>query len=622
MERRLTTIVAADIAGFSRLVGADEEGTLAAQRAHRAELIDPLLAKHNGRIANTAGDGMLVEFSSAVEAVRWATAMQEEMRARNADLPEDRRIKFRVGINVGDVVDEDGDLLGDGVNIAARLEALAPPGGVILSGTVHDQVRDRLDLDFADLGEVRVRNIARPVRAFQVLKDGETPVQVPKPKRGWPISASSMVMLLMIVAMAVVWYVQTPEFEPADPANMAYAIDDKPSIAVLAFDNLTGDPEQEHVSDGISEDIISTLARLPGLVVIARNSSFAYKGKPVDVRQIAEELSVRYVLEGSLQQSDDTIRITAQLVDAVAGHHRWSQRFDQPRADFFRVRDEITDRIVRELNIEIVEGNFYSHRDELFGSMETWLIGRELSWHNRKFTAADNRIANDLAQQVLAKEPNSVWAHEYLAWGYSRDARFRWSDNPAESLRLAETHAEMAIELDDRYPGGYISLSWIRNIQDRNAEAIALGEKALELAPGDSLVLGILAFVYQKDMQAGRAIELFQQAIRVNRKAPGWIWENYGEALIMDGRYDDAIPVYVEALKSAKGLAAAESHLGLAVAYDALGREDEAKAEIKAALQDAPRFSVAFLREYQRYKDLDYEERWLATLQRLGLPEG
>lgn len=303
MERRLTTIVAADIAGFSRLIGLDEEATLTAQRAHLSELVDPLLEKHGGRIANTAGDSLLIEFPSAVEAVRCCIVLQEGMAKRNAEIPDEHRILYRVGINVGDVVDRDGDLLGDGVNIAARLEALAPPGGIVVGRGVRDQVRDRLELNLIDLGKVEVKNISRPVHAFQVLREGEAalPLAEPAPQRRvWMIAAA---LLMVVLAGAGYWYIQRPEFRPADPAKMAYALTDEPAIAVLAFDNLTGDSEQEHVSDGLSEDIITALARMKGLLVMARNSSFAYKGKAVDVRQIAEELSVRYVMEGSLQSN-------------------------------------------------------------------------------------------------------------------------------------------------------------------------------------------------------------------------------------------------------------------------------------------------------------------------------
>ncbi len=357
MDRRLAAIVAADVAGFSRLVGTDEEGTLAELRAHRAELIDPLLAQHNGRVANTAGDSLLIEFPSAVDAVRCAIALQDGMRARSSDVAEDRRIEYRIGVNVGDVVPDGEDLLGEGVNVAARLEGLAPPGGIVLSRSARDQVRDRMELNLADLGEVEAKNITRPVRAFQVLRDGEVPVQPVDPGRRWALWRFAAAAAALLVAAWTWWQWIDPEISPADPANMAFALPDKPSIAVLAFDNLSGDPDQEFVSDGISEDITSALARIPQLFVIARNSAFSYKGMPVKIQRIAEELGVRYVLEGSVQRDGDRLRVTALLIDAVQGHHLWSERYDRDITDLFAVKDEITREIASNLNVKLALGN-------------------------------------------------------------------------------------------------------------------------------------------------------------------------------------------------------------------------------------------------------------------------
>ncbi len=617
MKRRLTTIVAADIAGFSRLVGLDEEGILSAQRAHRAELVDPLIIRHGGRIANTAGDSLLIEFPSAVEAMRCMVAMQAGMAERNADTPEDRQILYRIGINVGDVIPDGDDLLGDGVNIAARLEALAPPGGIVVSRTVRDQIRDRDVVDLTDLGEVEVKNIARPVRAFRVLAEGEVAVAPPKPRRRWPVIAAATVVLL---AGGAWWWTERPEFTPADSAKMQHALD-KPSIAVLAFDNLTGDPEQENVSDGISEDIISTLARLPGVVVISRNSSFSYKGKAADVRQIAEEMSVRYVVEGSLQSFGENVRITAQLIDAVSGHHVWSQKFDRPRAEFFTVRDEITFQIIQELNAKLVEGSSYNSNSISLKTLEAWLLARKAVSHDRLWNKADNQIGLDLLHRILKIEPDSVWANSRVSTLTARQIQYGWTDDREAAFRKATAYAEKAIALDPTAPDGYDAMAYLRFNQGRIEEAIELEEKALDLAPGDSDLLTVLALFYQKDGQPDRAIELFKRATRSDRLAAVWAWENYGESLIMAGRYEEAVPIYFEALKSAKGFFVTEIHLGLAIAYDALGQDDKAQAAIRAAIESYPRLTVPYLRNFQRYKDQDYKDRWLAKLKRLGVPE-
>ena len=309
VERRLAAVLAADVAGYSRLMGIDEEGTLAALKAHRRELIDPKIAEHRGRIVKTTGDGALVEFASAVDATRCAVEIQSTMAERNSSIPEGRRVEFRIGINVGDVIIDEGDIYGDGVNIAARLESIAQPGGICLSDDAYRQVRDKLDLNFQDFGEQELKNIARPVRVYRLH-----PPTTPPGGQTRPIKV--------------------------------LALPDKPSIAVLPFQNMSGDPEQEYFTDGMVEDIITGLSRIKWLFVIARNSTFTYKGRAIDVKQIGRELGVRYVLEGSVRRVTDRIRITGQLIDAVSGAHAWAERYDRKSDDLFALQDEITLSVV------------------------------------------------------------------------------------------------------------------------------------------------------------------------------------------------------------------------------------------------------------------------------------
>jgi adenylate cyclase len=307
VERRLAAILAVDVAGYSRLMGEDEEGTLAALRAVRRELGDPKITEHRGRIVKTTGDGLLVEFASVVDAVRCAVEVQREMVARNAAVPAARRIEFRMGVNVGDIIIEDGDIFGDGVNIAARLEALAEPGGICISAAAHEQVRDKLDVSFEDMGEQQVKNIARPVRTHRIV-----------------IGSTA---------------------EPITAASTELSLPEKPSIAVLPFQNMSGDPEQEYFADGIVEEITTGISRLPWLFVIARNSSFTYKGKAVDVKQVARELGVRYVLEGSVRKAANRVRITAQLIDTTSGAHIWADRFDGALDDIFELQDQVASNV-------------------------------------------------------------------------------------------------------------------------------------------------------------------------------------------------------------------------------------------------------------------------------------
>ena len=336
--RRLAAIFAADMVGYSRLMEADEEGTIARQKAHRKELIDPKIAEHDGRIVKLMGDGMLVEFASVVDAVRCAVEVQQAMAEREGDVPEEQRIRYRVGINLGDIVIEDDDILGDSVNIAARLEAMAVPGGVMVSRAARDQIRDKLDLRIEDLGEHKVKNIARPVRVFRILLDDE------------PASLTG----------------------PADQAP-ASAPPEKPSIAVLAFENMSGDPEQEYFADGIAEDIITALSKFREFIVIARNSSFTYKGNAVDVKRVAQELGVRYVLEGSVRKAGSRVRITGQLIDAATGAHIWAERYDRGLEDIFAVQDEITQSIVGAIAPGIVSAEVQRAQRKDPGQLDAWV---------------------------------------------------------------------------------------------------------------------------------------------------------------------------------------------------------------------------------------------------------
>lgn len=353
-QRRLAAILAADVVGYSKLMGEDEEGTLAALTAHSKEFIEPGIAAHQGRLVKTTGDGLLVEFASVVDAVRCAVAVQDGMRARNAQTPETKRILFRIGINLGDVIAQDDDVFGDGVNVAARLEGLANPGGICISRAARDQVRDKLDYQLEDLGEVEVKNIARPVRAFNVLFDGNSPIVANRPasRRLQAISAAA-VCVCVVIAGGLWWWSQAERMPPASSGKSALTLPDKPSIAVLPFDNASSDKEQEYFSDGVTEDIITDLSKISGLFVIARNSTFTYKGKLVKARQIGEELGVRYVLQGSVRRTQDKMRITAQLIDAATGGHLWAERYDRELKDVFAVQTEVAQQVAKALAVTL-----------------------------------------------------------------------------------------------------------------------------------------------------------------------------------------------------------------------------------------------------------------------------
>jgi len=405
-ERRLAAILAVDVAGYSRLMGEDEEGTLAALRAIRRELGDPKIKEHRGRIVKTTGDGLLIEFASVVDAVRCAVETQREMATRNAGIPPERPIEFRMGINLGDIIVEDGDIFGDGVNIAARLEALADPGGICVSRVVRDQVRDKLDFSFADMGEQQVKNIARPVRAHRVLVAAEAVA---------PASAGDLI------------------------TTSARPVAQKPSIAVLPFANMSGDAEQEYFSEGITEDIITNLSRNRAFFVISRSTSFTYKGPAVDVGKMARELGVRYVVEGSVRRAGNRVRITAQLIDAETGHHLWADRYDRELADVFAVQDEIAQSIAGAIAPGIISAEIRHAQLKDPGQLGAWDRTVRAHWHIRRFTQSDLAEARRLLEEAVALDPTNSMALADLAFAHHFESVFGWGEAPAEShLRLGE----------------------------------------------------------------------------------------------------------------------------------------------------------------------------------------
>jgi adenylate cyclase len=404
--RRLTAILAADVAGYSRLMGADEEGTHERLKAHRRALVDPKIAEHHGRIVKTTGDGLLVEFPSVVDAVRCAVDVQRGMVERNAAISVDERIEFRVGINLGDVIVEGEDIFGDGVNIAARLEALAEPGGICVSRVVRDQVRDKLDAGFEDRGEQQVKNIARPVHVYRI-----------------PIAENA-------------------------PARAPLPLPDKPSIAVLPFANMSGDPEQEYFADGIVEEITTALSKARWFFVIARNSSFTYKGRAVDVKQVSRDLGVRYVLEGSVRRASNRIRITAQLIDAANGAHVWAERYDRELADIFAVQDEITERVVAAIEPELYAAEHFRSQRKPPENLDAWeCVIRALSYIGQA-TRGGNTEAETLCRRAIAIAPGYGQAHSLLAWLLVR--RSVWAGGIGTVLPEATAEARTALALDER----------------------------------------------------------------------------------------------------------------------------------------------------------------------------
>ncbi|HTK86169.1 MAG TPA: adenylate/guanylate cyclase domain-containing protein, partial [Nitrospiraceae bacterium] len=413
VERRLAAVLAADVAGYSRLMGTDEEGTLARLKAVRKDLVDPAIAFHRGRIVKTTGDGMLVEFASAVDAARSAIEVQRGMAERNADVPQQIRLEFRIGIHVGDIIIDENDIFGDGVNIAARLEGIAEPGGLCISDDAQRQIRGKIDIAFDDMGPQVLKNIVEPMRSWRLLLDENTPAKT--------------------------W--EKPSSEPA-----VRTLADKPSIAILPFQNMSADSEQEHFCDGLVEDIITTLSKLAGLRVIARNSTFAYKGRSVDIREAARQLGVRYVLEGSVRKSGNRIRITAQLIDATDGAHLWAERYDRDMDDIFAIQDEITLVLATEMQVKLTEGEQARLHYTTTTNVEAWTCWVQgMSHHRQAVTKEAQGQARFFWEKALALDPASASLNAKLGFLHCLDARFGWWDDRETATDKARAYADRAL---------------------------------------------------------------------------------------------------------------------------------------------------------------------------------
>lgn len=544
-DRRLAAIVAADIAEYSRLMGRNEERTVQMLRAYRAEIVEPLLEIHGGRIANTAGDSLLVEFPSAVEAVRCSLELQDEIRRRNQGVPEDEQLVFRIGINVGDVIAEGRDLLGDGVNVAARLEGVSDPGGVVVSRSARDQVRDRLDIDFEDLGEIELKNIARPVRAFRISRGraaadvpgigpGNAALPDPIPAAGLPgrherksrVPACVGGLLAVIVAaMFAVWRIVEP-FTPDDRAEQRDALSptDRPSLAVLPFHNPAGNPEQAYFADGMAEDLITDLSKVSSLLVISRNSSFTFKGRNATVEEVANALGVRFVLEGSVRYSGQILRVNAQLVDTVTGGTIWAERYDRDRQGVFQMQDEITTSIVHALKKTLLPGELEKLQTADTVSVaahDAYLRGLALY---RRSDPVSNASAAEAFRRSLKLDPEygrakSALAKAYVQAGigpqaYAAAMNIHWSEGLAQAWALLDQTA------GPPDAGRHVIRSWLALRKHQHRQAITEARRALELEPNETDAMEALAeaLIYAGQVEAG--LEEARRALRQNPGSP------------------------------------------------------------------------------------------------------
>jgi adenylate cyclase len=511
-KRKLTAVMSADVVGYSRLMGEDEADTVQTLSVYK-EIMFTLIKQHRGRVIDSPGDNLLAEFASVVDAVQCAVAVQKELQARNAQRSENRRMEFRIGINLGDVIEEEDRIFGDGVNIAARLEALSDPGGICISKTAFDQIETKLPFGYEYLGEKEVKNIAKPVGAFRVLMDAEAAGKVigelrPKPKQlRWAAIGGIVVLIIVAGALAIWNYYFRPAFEPASVERMAFPLPDKPSIAVLPFMNLSGDQEQEYLADGITENIITALSKTPKMFVIASNSVFTYKGKPLKIQQVAEEMGVRYVLEGSLQKSGDRLRINAQLIDAIGGHHLWAERYDRQMKDIFAIQDEITMKILTAMEVKLTEGEAASAHAKGTVNLEAYLKDLQGREHLRKVTKDDNMVARKLLEEAIALDPNFPSPYVGLAYTYTTAATRGWTDSPRTSFEKADELTQKAIALDDSLDMAHALVGRLYSFKREYEKAISEGERAIALGPNNSGNMAMLAATLKAAGKAEDAVK-------------------------------------------------------------------------------------------------------------------
>jgi TolB-like protein/class 3 adenylate cyclase/tetratricopeptide (TPR) repeat protein len=578
VERKLAAILAADVVGYSRLVGADEAGTIARLRALRKELIEPLIADYRGRVVKLMGDGALVEFASAVDAVECAVAIQQGVVERQASDPEDRRIEFRIGINIGDVILEEGDIYGDGVNIATRLEGLAEPGGICIARNVHDQIKAKLTLPFAPMRQHRVKNIAEPVETFRVALDGATaPVPPRRAAAKWRVThwwAPAIAALVALMFAGGVWH-----FWPAEPAPRG-----QPAIAVLPFDNLGGDEATARLADGITEDIITDLARFRDLDVIARNSTGVYKGKPVDIRQVGKDLNVGYVLEGSIQRQGDSVRVTGQLIDAETGSHVWSERWDRPANDIFAVQTEIAEKIAASLGGDLTMGQIA--RAELerakrlrpndLTAYDYFQLGKE-----SKATVSNIDQGIEYLTKAVTIDPQLARAYSVRAWLHNFSIMF--GADAATALPQMFADAEKAVALDPQDCESVATLAFVRVYQARWTEAEKEFRSSVDMCPANSHALILAASGLASIGKAEEGAGLADRALRLDPRMTPANLTGVHDAYYMAQRYEDTIDVVMRMPEEQR---ARSSWVFLAASYARLGRTEEA-AEAKAKLLKA-----------------------------------
>jgi len=599
-------------------MGEDEEATVRTITAHR-KVITSVIEKYRGRVVD------LAEFVSVVDAVQSAVEIQEVIRAKNAELPEERRMEFRIGVNLGDVIQEGDRIYGDGVNIAARVEGLADPGGICISGSAYEQIENKLALGYDYIGEHTVKNIVKPIRVYRVPTGPETVQKVTEEKRpapSWQRAAVAVVIALLVVAGGVaIWKSsRTPSTPPTEVAlveKMAYPLPDKPSIAVLPFNNLSEDRGQEYFSDGLTEEIISTLSRVPKLFVIARNSTFTYKGKPVKVQQVAEDLGVRYVLEGSVRKAGDRIRITAQLIDALTGRHLWAEKYDRKIDDIFAVQDEITKKIITAMQVKLTEGEQAQAAAKGTNNLDAYLKYFQSMENVRHFNRESNALGKQLAEEAIALDPEYPMAYRALSGAHQMDVWLGTSKSPKQSLAKAIELLQKAIELDAAYAEAYAVLGFLYSMTRQYDKGVAEAEQAVALNPNSADTHMFLGHTLRFACRWEESIPEYKIAIRLNPFPPNNYLFGLALAYAYTGQYEEAIIWGEKAVRRNPNDFLA--HLFLTQIYSMSGREEESRAQSAEVLRINPKFTLEKWEKRVRLKNQEDKERTMSALRKAGL---
>jgi adenylate cyclase len=579
LKRKLTAIPSADVKGYSRLMGEDEEATVHTLTSYR-EIMSSLINQHRGRVVDSPGDNVLAEFASVVDAVQCAVEIQQVLKARNADLPDDRKMEFRIGINLGDVIVERDRIYGDGVNIAARIEELCEGGCICISGSAFEQIENKLPLRYESLGEHTVKNISKPVNVYKA--NIET----------------------------------LPAVSPVE--RKALELPDKPSVAVLPFANMSGDSEQEYFSDGMAEDLITDLSKISSLFVIARNSSFTYKGKNIKVQQVGEELGVRYVLEGSVRKAGNRVRITAQLVDTKTGYHLWAERYDRNLDDIFELQDEVTQKIVAALKVELTQGeqeNLERTPTDNLEAYDYFLRGESFLWRTTKEA---NAQARQMFKRAVELDPEFALAYAHLGLTYWLDWGLLWSPDP-DNLEQGFNLAQRALALDDGLSRGHIVLGISYLWKRQHEQAIAEARRAIQLNPNDADCYAWLGWILNFSGRPEESIELVKKALRLNPHDQFFYLFLLGEAYSIANRHEEAIGALKRVL--ARNPEWMPCHSWLSVLYGKSGRNDEARNEVTEILRTTPGVSLEVFRQRLPFKDQAVLERHLDGMRKAGLPE-